>query len=57
MPLLSSSPRPSKEYQPGSYSDSSFGSSPFSKSLKDALDQDGESLTDGETIQIVCFVL
>ncbi|XP_053468366.1 CLIP-associating protein 2 isoform X11 [Ictalurus furcatus] len=50
MPLLSSSPRPSKEYQPGSYSDSSFGSSPFSKSLKDALDQDGESLTDDSSV-------
>ncbi|XP_072532296.1 CLIP-associating protein 2 isoform X13 [Salminus brasiliensis] len=46
MPLLSSSPRPTREYQPGSYSDSSFGSSPFNKSLKDALDQDAESLTD-----------
>ncbi|XP_060798886.1 CLIP-associating protein 2 isoform X14 [Neoarius graeffei] len=50
MPLLSSSPRPSKEYQPGSYSDSSFGSSPFSKSLKDALDQDGEGLTDDSSV-------
>uniref|UniRef100_A0AAR2LFT6 TOG domain-containing protein n=1 Tax=Pygocentrus nattereri TaxID=42514 RepID=A0AAR2LFT6_PYGNA len=48
MPLLSSSPRPTREYQPGSYSDSSFGSSPFNKSLKDALDQDAESLTDGK---------
>ncbi|XP_049331405.1 CLIP-associating protein 2 isoform X20 [Astyanax mexicanus] len=46
MPLLSSSPRPTREYQPGGYSDSSFGSSPFSKSMKDALDQDAESLTD-----------
>ncbi|KAL0166324.1 hypothetical protein M9458_038168, partial [Cirrhinus mrigala] len=45
MPLLSSSPRPAREYQPVSYSDSSFTSSPFSKSLKDA-DQDAESLTD-----------
>ncbi|XP_048057648.1 CLIP-associating protein 2 isoform X38 [Megalobrama amblycephala] len=45
MPLLSSSPRPTKEYQPVSYSDSSFSSSPFNKSLKDA-DQDGECLTD-----------
>ncbi|XP_059412302.1 CLIP-associating protein 2 isoform X14 [Carassius carassius] len=45
MPLLSSSPRPTKEYQPVSYSDTSFTSSPFSKSLKDA-DQDAESLTD-----------
>ncbi|XP_051527326.1 CLIP-associating protein 2 isoform X42 [Myxocyprinus asiaticus] len=44
MPLLSSSPRPTREYQPGSYSDS-FTSSPFSKSLKD-VDQDAESLTD-----------
>ncbi|XP_053348284.1 CLIP-associating protein 2 isoform X31 [Clarias gariepinus] len=50
MPLLSSSPRPNKEYQPGSYSDSSFGSSPFSKSLKDALDQDGESLEDDSNV-------
>ncbi|XP_053084605.1 CLIP-associating protein 2 isoform X22 [Pangasianodon hypophthalmus] len=50
MPLLSSSPRPSKEYQPGSYSDSSFGSSPFSKSLKDVLDQDGEGLTDDSSV-------
>ncbi|XP_030644531.1 CLIP-associating protein 2 isoform X3 [Chanos chanos] len=47
MPLLSSSPRPVRDYQPISYSDSSFGSSPFNKSLKDtALDQDAESLTD-----------
>ncbi|KAK9957610.1 hypothetical protein ABG768_011846 [Culter alburnus] len=45
MPLLSSSPRPTKEYQPVSYSDSSFSSSPFNKSLKDT-DQDGECLTD-----------
>ncbi|XP_043074495.1 CLIP-associating protein 2 isoform X40 [Puntigrus tetrazona] len=45
MPLLSSSPRPTREYQPVSYSDSSFTSSPFNKSLKDA-DQDAESLTD-----------
>ncbi|XP_051727546.1 CLIP-associating protein 2 isoform X6 [Ctenopharyngodon idella] len=45
MPLLSSSPRPTREYQPVSYSDSSFSSSPFNKSLKDA-DQDGECLTD-----------
>uniref|UniRef100_A0A8C1F428 Cytoplasmic linker associated protein 2 n=1 Tax=Cyprinus carpio carpio TaxID=630221 RepID=A0A8C1F428_CYPCA len=45
MPLLSSSPRPAREYQPGSYSDSSFSSSPFNKSLKDA-DQDAESFTD-----------
>ncbi|XP_052440353.1 CLIP-associating protein 2 isoform X12 [Carassius gibelio] len=45
MPLLSSSPRPTKEYQPVSYSDTSFTSSPFSKSLKDA-DQDAESFTD-----------
>uniref|UniRef100_A0A673I6U5 CLIP-associating protein 2-like n=1 Tax=Sinocyclocheilus rhinocerous TaxID=307959 RepID=A0A673I6U5_9TELE len=45
MPLLSSSPRPTKEYQSVSYSDSSFTSSPFNKSLKDA-DQDAESLTD-----------
>ncbi|RXN14485.1 CLIP-associating 2 isoform X20 [Labeo rohita] len=45
MPLLSSSPRPAREYQPVSYSDSSFTSSPFNKSLKDA-DQDAESLTD-----------
>ncbi|KAK7138641.1 hypothetical protein R3I93_015925 [Phoxinus phoxinus] len=45
MPLLSSSPRPKGEYQPVSYSDSSFSSSPFSKSLKDA-DQDAECLTD-----------
>uniref|UniRef100_A0A8C2Q5V7 Cytoplasmic linker associated protein 2 n=1 Tax=Cyprinus carpio TaxID=7962 RepID=A0A8C2Q5V7_CYPCA len=45
MPLLSSSPRPTKEYQPVSYSDTSFTSSPFNKSLKDA-DQDAESLTD-----------
>ncbi|XP_051948475.1 CLIP-associating protein 2-like isoform X9 [Xyrauchen texanus] len=44
MPLLSSSPRPTREYQPVSYSDS-FTSSPFSKSLKD-VDQDSESLTD-----------
>ncbi|XP_055074856.2 CLIP-associating protein 2 isoform X34 [Misgurnus anguillicaudatus] len=43
MPLLSSSPRPTKEYQPVSYSDSSFGSSPFNKSLKDA---EQDSLTD-----------
>lgn len=43
MPLLSSSPRPTKEYQPVSYSDSSFGSSSFSKSLKDA---EQDSLTD-----------
>ncbi|XP_060753152.1 CLIP-associating protein 2 isoform X15 [Tachysurus vachellii] len=50
MPLLSSSPRPSKEYQPGSYSDSSFGSSPFSKSLKEPLDHDGESLTDDSSV-------
>ncbi|XP_017551167.1 CLIP-associating protein 2 isoform X8 [Pygocentrus nattereri] len=49
MPLLSSSPRPTREYQPGSYSDSSFGSSPFNKSLKDALDQDAESLTDADS--------
>ncbi|TSK31383.1 CLIP-associating protein 2 [Bagarius yarrelli] len=46
MPLLSSSPRPNKDYQPGSYSDSSFGSSSFSKSLKETLDQDGEPLAD-----------
>ncbi|KAF4100438.1 hypothetical protein G5714_018634 [Onychostoma macrolepis] len=45
MPLLSSSPRPTREYQPVSYSDSSFTSSPFNKSMKDA-DQDAESLTD-----------
>uniref|UniRef100_A0A8C1VM87 Cytoplasmic linker associated protein 2 n=1 Tax=Cyprinus carpio TaxID=7962 RepID=A0A8C1VM87_CYPCA len=45
MPLLSSSPRPAREYQPVSYSDSSFSSSPFNKSLKDA-DQDAESFTD-----------
>uniref|UniRef100_A0A671QSV3 CLIP-associating protein 2 n=1 Tax=Sinocyclocheilus anshuiensis TaxID=1608454 RepID=A0A671QSV3_9TELE len=45
MPLLSSSPRPTREYQSVSYSDSSFTSSPFNKSLKDA-DQDAESLTD-----------
>ncbi|XP_073677475.1 CLIP-associating protein 2 isoform X14 [Garra rufa] len=45
MPLLSSSPRPAREYQPVSYSDSSFTSSPFNKSLKDT-DQDAESLTD-----------
>ncbi|XP_073786817.1 CLIP-associating protein 2 isoform X45 [Danio rerio] len=44
MPLLSSSPRPSRDYQPVNYSDSSFGSSSFNKSLKDA-DQE-ESLTD-----------
>ncbi|XP_056335663.1 CLIP-associating protein 2 isoform X28 [Danio aesculapii] len=44
MPLLSSSPRPSKDYQPVNYSDSSFSSSPFNKSLKDP-DQE-ESLTD-----------
>ncbi|KAA0710371.1 CLIP-associating protein 2 [Triplophysa tibetana] len=44
MPLLSSSPRPTRDYQPGSYSDS-FSSSPFNKSLKDA-DQDSDSLTD-----------
>ncbi|XP_016352411.1 CLIP-associating protein 2-like isoform X15 [Sinocyclocheilus anshuiensis] len=44
MPLLSSSPRPTREYQPVSYSDS-FSSSPFNKSLKDA-DQDAESFTD-----------
>ncbi|XP_058233380.1 CLIP-associating protein 2 isoform X33 [Hemibagrus wyckioides] len=50
MPLLSSSPRPSKEYQPGSYSDSCFGSSPFSKSLKEPLDHDGESLTDDSNV-------
>uniref|UniRef100_A0A8B9KZC2 Cytoplasmic linker associated protein 2 n=1 Tax=Astyanax mexicanus TaxID=7994 RepID=A0A8B9KZC2_ASTMX len=50
MPLLSSSPRPTREYQPGGYSDSSFGSSPFSKSMKDALDQDAESLTDGDGV-------
>ncbi|XP_017551260.1 CLIP-associating protein 2 isoform X23 [Pygocentrus nattereri] len=50
MPLLSSSPRPTREYQPGSYSDSSFGSSPFNKSLKDALDQDAESLTDDSNV-------
>ncbi|GAA6110754.1 CLIP-associating protein 2 isoform X17 [Tachysurus ichikawai] len=50
MPLLSSSPRPSKEYQPGSYSDSSFGSSSFSKSLKEPLDHDGESLTDDSSV-------
>ncbi|XP_036422423.1 CLIP-associating protein 2 isoform X4 [Colossoma macropomum] len=50
MPLLSSSPRPTREYQPGSYSDSSFGSSPFNKSLKDALDQDAESLTDDSSV-------
>lgn len=43
MPLLSSSPRPTKEYQPVSYSDSSFSSSPFNKSLKDA---EQDSLTD-----------
>ncbi|XP_039536975.1 CLIP-associating protein 2 isoform X9 [Pimephales promelas] len=45
MPLLSSSPRPKGEYQPVNYSDSSFSSSPFNKSLKDA-DQDAECLTD-----------
>ncbi|XP_056105528.1 CLIP-associating protein 2 isoform X7 [Rhinichthys klamathensis goyatoka] len=45
MPLLSSSPRPKGEYQPVSYSDSSFSSSPFNKSLKDP-DQDAECLTD-----------
>uniref|UniRef100_A0A8C2IBF3 Cytoplasmic linker associated protein 2 n=1 Tax=Cyprinus carpio TaxID=7962 RepID=A0A8C2IBF3_CYPCA len=45
MPLLSSSPRPAREYQPVSYSDSSFSSSPFNKSLKDT-DQDAESFTD-----------
>ncbi|XP_056597612.1 CLIP-associating protein 2 isoform X17 [Triplophysa dalaica] len=44
MPLLSSSPRPTRDYQPVSYSDS-FSSSPFNKSLKEA-DQDSESLTD-----------
>uniref|UniRef100_A0A4W4G8C3 TOG domain-containing protein n=1 Tax=Electrophorus electricus TaxID=8005 RepID=A0A4W4G8C3_ELEEL len=47
MPLLSSSPRPTREYQPGSYTDSSFGSSPFNKNLKDALDQETEPLQDG----------
>uniref|UniRef100_A0A4W4GAA3 TOG domain-containing protein n=1 Tax=Electrophorus electricus TaxID=8005 RepID=A0A4W4GAA3_ELEEL len=46
MPLLSSSPRPTREYQPGSYTDSSFGSSPFNKNLKDALDQETEPLQD-----------
>ncbi|XDV34921.1 hypothetical protein PO909_004995 [Leuciscus waleckii] len=45
MPLFSSSPRPKGEYQPVSYSDSSFSSSPLNKSLKDA-DQDAECLTD-----------
>uniref|UniRef100_A0A4W4GAB3 TOG domain-containing protein n=1 Tax=Electrophorus electricus TaxID=8005 RepID=A0A4W4GAB3_ELEEL len=50
MPLLSSSPRPTREYQPGSYTDSSFGSSPFNKNLKDALDQETEPLQDGETM-------
>ncbi len=49
MPLLSSSPRPTREYQPVSYSDSSFSSSPFKKSLKDA-DQDADSLTDGNEL-------
>uniref|UniRef100_A0A8C1VK19 Cytoplasmic linker associated protein 2 n=1 Tax=Cyprinus carpio TaxID=7962 RepID=A0A8C1VK19_CYPCA len=49
MPLLSSSPRPAREYQPVSYSDSSFSSSPFNKSLKDA-DQDAESFTDGNAL-------
>lgn len=48
MPLLSSSPRPTRDYQPVSYSDS-FSSSPFNKSLKEA-DQDSESLTDGKTM-------
>ncbi|XP_051991211.1 CLIP-associating protein 2 isoform X44 [Xyrauchen texanus] len=45
IPLLSSSPRPTREYQSVSYSDSSFTSSPFNKCLKDA-DQDAESFTD-----------
>uniref|UniRef100_A0A672RKD8 CLIP-associating protein 2-like n=1 Tax=Sinocyclocheilus grahami TaxID=75366 RepID=A0A672RKD8_SINGR len=45
MPLLSSSPRPTREFQSVSYSDSSFTSSSFNKSLKDA-DQDAETLTD-----------
>ncbi|XP_057211627.1 CLIP-associating protein 2 isoform X16 [Triplophysa rosa] len=49
MPLLSSSPRPTRDYQPVSYSDS-FSSSPFNKSLKDA-DQDSESLTDDSVDQ------
>uniref|UniRef100_A0AAR2J4Z4 TOG domain-containing protein n=1 Tax=Pygocentrus nattereri TaxID=42514 RepID=A0AAR2J4Z4_PYGNA len=50
MPLLSSSPRPTREYQPGSYSDSSFGSSPFNKSLKDALDQDADNVDQSEVV-------
>lgn len=54
MPLLSSSPRPTREYQPVSYSDSSFSSSPFNKSLKDP-DQDVESLTDGKTTHLFLF--
>uniref|UniRef100_A0A672RN06 CLIP-associating protein 2-like n=1 Tax=Sinocyclocheilus grahami TaxID=75366 RepID=A0A672RN06_SINGR len=48
MPLLSSSPRPTREFQSVSYSDSSFTSSSFNKSLKDA-DQDAETLTDGKS--------
>ncbi|XP_076865021.1 CLIP-associating protein 2 isoform X12 [Brachyhypopomus gauderio] len=43
MPILSSSPCSTREYQPGSYSDSSFGSSPFNKSLKESLDQDAKT--------------
>uniref|UniRef100_A0A672RMP7 CLIP-associating protein 2-like n=1 Tax=Sinocyclocheilus grahami TaxID=75366 RepID=A0A672RMP7_SINGR len=49
MPLLSSSPRPTREFQSVSYSDSSFTSSSFNKSLKDA-DQDAETLTDGKAL-------
>uniref|UniRef100_A0A8C1Z4Y8 Cytoplasmic linker associated protein 2 n=1 Tax=Cyprinus carpio TaxID=7962 RepID=A0A8C1Z4Y8_CYPCA len=49
MPLLSSSPRPAREYQPVSYSDSSFSSSPFNKSLKDA-DQDADGVDQAEVV-------
>uniref|UniRef100_A0A8C2KK01 Cytoplasmic linker associated protein 2 n=1 Tax=Cyprinus carpio TaxID=7962 RepID=A0A8C2KK01_CYPCA len=49
MPLLSSSPRPTKEYQPVSYSDTSFTSSPFNKSLKDA-DQDADGVDQSEVV-------
>uniref|UniRef100_A0A672LJI0 TOG domain-containing protein n=1 Tax=Sinocyclocheilus grahami TaxID=75366 RepID=A0A672LJI0_SINGR len=48
MPLLSSSPRPTREYQPVSYSDS-FSSSPFNKSLKDA-DQDADGVDQSEVV-------
>ncbi|XP_041933049.1 CLIP-associating protein 2 isoform X5 [Alosa sapidissima] len=46
MPMLSSSPRPSRD-QPGNCSDSSFGSSSFGKNLKDSsFDSEGQPVSD-----------